>query len=161
MLNKIKGFFSGEHTLEESVQLSLETDKSGEVTTHDLHVATAVILVQVASSDEAIAREEAEAVCGVIEENLGISQELIPSLVETAVAARRQKGKIDDFINLINDRFSTDQRRLLLAMVWKIVLADNKIEKLEERMVIQLRNRLRLTFEDGQQAREMAETNKV
>ena len=157
MFKKLIGFFKGEQTIEESIKASLEQDKSGKATDQDLHIATAVLLVHVASSDQSIAREEAEIICNVMERNLGIPEEEIPPLVEMAVSARREKGKIDEFVSIINERFDVEQRVLLLSMIWKVVLADQKLEKLEDRMVTQIRNRLRLGIEDDERARAMAE----
>lgn len=161
MFRKLKKFLSGEQSLADNMNDSLAHDKLGQVTTFDLHIATAVLLVHIASADQEIAREEAEAVCTLIEKNLGIPEEDVPGLVEVAIEAKRNKGKIDEFVALINDKFNEEQRIKLLAMVWRVILADNKIEKFEDRTAVQIQNRLRLSPQHGDKARELAENNKI
>lgn len=161
MLKKIAQFFKGEASLDESVSASLEYDRSGAFVDRDLHIATAILLVQIASADQDIAREEAETVCTLMEEHLGIDDQEIPQLVEIAVAARNDKVKIDQFIDLINKKFDDSQRELLLAMIWKVVLADSKIDKFEERFIAQMKSRLQLSAAQALRARDRAEKDEV
>lgn len=157
MFGKLKSFFKGETTLEKSLQ----ADKTGQPTAHDLHVAAAVLLIEMAGSDQGIAAQEAQAVCALMGQEFGLAEETLPELVQTAVSARQQKGKIDEFVKAINANFDDSQRQRLLAMIWKIVLADGKVEKFEQRFAVQMYNRFRLSEEQAQAAREMAEQGKV
>jgi len=150
MFEKIRGFFTGE-------QSTLTVDKSGNATERDIHVATAVLLIEMAGSDNEIAREEAEAVCASIQAQFNLHEDEIPELVETAIAARSEAGKIDQFVKVVNENFNTKQRQRVLIMIWQIVLADGKIDKFEERFAKQMQARLQLSDEIAEEARILAQ----
>ena len=162
MLGKLLDFLKGgDETDSSKPPVRLEVDKSGKPTDHDLHVATVVLLIEMAGTDQEIAREEAEAVCALVQDQFGVDDAKIPEIVEIAIASRKAKGKINEFIQVINERFSDEQRTLILAMIWKIVLADGKIEKYEQNFALQMMNRLRLHDQHAEQARKMAETGQI
>ncbi|MCB0334113.1 MAG: TerB family tellurite resistance protein, partial [Bdellovibrionales bacterium] len=81
----------------------------------------------------------------------------VPELVEIAIAAKCEKGKIDEFVKAINDNFNPKQRQEILTMVWKVVLADGKIDKFEERFAAQMKTRFMLSDEQADQARAAAQ----
>jgi len=157
MFKKIMDFFGSDQSLE----VSLEQDKTGEATDHDLHVAALVLLIEMAGIDNDIAPEESMTVCQVMNEQFNLAEDELPELVEIAAAARKEQGKIDKFVASVNERFDDQQRQHLFAMIWKIVLADGKIDKFEERLSKQMRNRLRLSEDQERKAKEMVEKGLV
>ena len=166
MFKKLRDFFKGDSDdggsgKGHSAPVRLEADKSGKPTDHDLHIATVVLLIEMASSDQDIAREEAETVCNLMQAQFGIDDAKIPEIVEVAISSRKAKGKINEFVALINERFTDAQRQVILAMIWKIVIADGKIEQYEQNFANQMRNRLRLTEEIAEEARAMAEDDRI
>ena len=97
MLGKIAEFFKGEAS-------EIHVDSSGNPTDFDLHVATAVVLVEMASADSEIAPQEAEALLTVMGEQFLVADEEVPELVQIAIAAKNETGKIDDFISLMGTK---------------------------------------------------------
>ena len=157
MFKRIMDFFGGSQSLE----VSLEKDRSGETSDHDLHIATLMLLIEMAGSDSDIAPEESGTLCQLMSDKFNIPEAELPELVEIAAAARKEHGKIDQFVASVNDRFDDRQRQQVFAMIWKIVLADGKIDKYEERLGKQMRNRLRLSEEQERQAKAMVEKGLV
>jgi uncharacterized tellurite resistance protein B-like protein len=157
IFDKIKQFFSGEKQQELESLMSMS---SGDTVPRELYLAATVLLVDIASGDGAIDSSEGLVVTRTIAEQFDMAMEKIPQLVQDAVAARKSKeGKLDSFLESINQEFTESQRCRLLAMIWKVILADGNIEKGEVRLALQLRNRLRLSEEQGNHARELAEKN--
>lgn len=152
MFDKLMDFFSGQRELTSA----LDVDASGRPTEQDMHVAAAVLLVEVAGSDDHIAPQEAEAVVKMMSQQFGIDETSIPDLIKLAVIAKKEKGKIDEFVKAVNERLNEQQRQRLFAMVWKVVLADGKIDQGEERLAVQIRYRLQLTKEQALAAEKMA-----
>lgn len=157
MFSKIKEFFAGKQAL----TASLNADKDGAAANRDLHVAAAVLLIEMAGADKGVDQKEAETICAMLAREFSIPDSDIPELVQTAIAARKDKGKIDEFVKAINEHFQVRQRQTLLAMIWKVVLADGKIEKFEERLAVQMRFRFQLSEEQANEARAMAEQGEV
>jgi uncharacterized tellurite resistance protein B-like protein len=163
MLKKILGLFSGaggKETGKESLP-RITMDKLGQPVNEDIIIAISVILVHVASSDDQVAKEEAEAICSMLEYNLELPESEIPNVVQKAILGRREKGKIDDFVAVLNSSYTVEQRLRILSMAWKLVLSDNKVEKPEERTLVKLATTLYLTLEHQDQARHFAEEGAV
>ena len=157
MFEKFFDFFAGSS----EIGSALEVDGTGRPTEENLHVAAAVLLVEVAGSDDHIAPQEAEAVVKMMSQQFGLDEEEIPELIKLAVVAKKEKGKIDEFLKAINDALNEDQRKRLFAMVWKVVLADGKIDQGEERLAVAIRYRLQLSKEQALAAEKMAVEGEV
>jgi len=157
MLGKIKDFFTGE----KSLSASLQVDQEGRVTDADLMTACAVLLVEMARADKKIAAAEGETVVALMTAQFGIDKADVPELIATAMAARKEQGKIDEFVRCVNERFSPAQKQKLLAMIWKVVQSDGSVDKFEQRLAVQIRYRLQLSEEEEQEARRMAEVGEV
>ena len=154
MFEKLKDFFAGS----EKEPASLKTDQAGKATDADLQVACAVLLVEMARADKSVARQEGQAVVALMAVQFGIPEDRMPALIETAMAARKAQGKLDEFVRCINQGFSASQKQRLLAMIWKVVLADGSVDKYEERLAVQMKSRLQLSDEQAVEARRMAES---
>lgn len=153
MFSSLKDFFKG--------AASLEVTKSGEPTDRDLQVATAVLMLEMAGTDEDYAPEEIKACFAALEKQFDIDDTETLEIFEAADQARKDKEKLDHFFRMVTENFSTKQRQVVLAMVWKIVLADDIVENYEQKLASQMRQRLELTREQMEQAKDMAETGKV
>ncbi|MDC0357192.1 TerB family tellurite resistance protein [Oligoflexia bacterium] len=154
MLGKIKEFLKGEET-------EIHVDQDGNPTDEELLIATAVLLVEMASADQVIDRQEAEAVCESMQGQFGIDEERIPEIIEVAVTVRKEQGRIDEFVKAINDSFNAKQKQRVMAMIWKVVMADGKIDKFEQRFATQLKSRLQLSDEEAEAAGAMVDRGEV
>ena len=154
MLKKLKNLFSGVSPAE----ASLKADKHGQMASGDLQIAALVVLIEMASTDQAIAPAEAQSVCALMAKEFEIDDAVLPDLVKRAIEARKATEKIDSFVKKINEGFNVHQRQRLLAMIWNIVLADGKVDKFEQRFAVQMYNRLQLTADQAASARALAES---
>lgn len=148
MFKKVSEFLKGD--------VKINIDASGNATEEDLQIATGVLLLQMAGSDADFAPEEVRTIFKVMKEQFKIEEGELKPLLEQANLLREEKGRIDEFVNLVNANFNLKQRQKVLAMVWKVVLADGKIDKFETRYATQLKFRLQLTDQEAKEAHEMA-----
>ena len=153
MFNKLKDFFSG--------GANLEVDQSGQASNEELQIATAVLLLEMAGADDDFAPEEIQACFRTMEKQFGIEDTNTLEIMEKAQTLRDERGKIDTFVKAINDNFSDKQKQLILAMIWKVIIADELIEKYEQRFAEQLRNRLQLSNEQSEEAKTLALEGRV
>ena len=137
MLKKITQYFTGEATL--------ETDLKGKPTTKDVQLATAVLLLEMAGRDNDYAPEEVKAMADALKAQFHINDEEVVSFLESAESLRGQTAKIDRFIETINTRFSVKQKQLIMAMIWHVARADQRVDVKEQRFSLELKNRLHLT----------------
>ena len=161
MFKHIKYFFQGKSSLKD--QLGKESKGAADPKEVKIHInnlqqiATAVLLVEVAAADNEIVKQEAEAVCRVMQHQLGIPEDEVPQLVEIAVESRKKSGKIDEFVEILADRLGIRERQVILAMIWKVVIADGKIDDFEKEFAADIQYRFRLTDAQGKEARKMAD----
>ena len=153
MFENIKSFFRGE--------ASLRMDEIGEPSSRDLQIATGVLLLNIAGADNDYAPEEVQGIYAMMEDQFNITDQETLSILEEADKLRQEKGRMDEFINAVNKHFSEEQRQLILAMIWKVVIADEMIENYEQRFASELRQCLQLSREQAEVAKQMALEEKV
>ena len=156
MFNKLVEFFQSSEK-----KSSLVVDSSGTPTDQDLIIAAAVLLVEMACADSDFAPSEEMAIGDLLSKHFKIDSDEIDAIVKAAIAARGREEKIDSFVKCINEHFSMVQRQKLLAMLWKVILDDSKIDKYEQRLAVQMKFRFQLTDAQAQKARALAEDGKV
>ncbi len=147
MFNKIKDYFEKD--------LPLDVDESGDPTDKDVKLATAVLLLEMAGSDNDYAPEETRTIAKTMCNQFNIEDSEILSLLTEADALRNKEQKIDSFVEAINNSFHVSQKRKVMAMIWKVVVADKEIDKFEERFTTQMKFRLKLTDEDVEEAKAL------
>lgn len=153
MLSRIKEFFLGD--------ASIAIDASGTPSSVDLQTATGILLLEMAAADHEIADDEMEAIFSTLQQQFDIGDDDIKELIQIGSGLRQNRSKVNEFIGLINDNFADDQRRLILAMVWKVVIADGKVDDFEKKLASELMTRLNLSHADAERARKMAEIGDV
>lgn len=153
MLNSISDFLKGKTTL--------HIDASGNPTSEDILIATSIILLEMAGSDDDYAPEEVQTIFKVMQDQFNIQKGDVYNILNQAKELREESEKIDEFIAVINANFKAPQRQLILAMVWKVVFADGEVEKFEERFANQLQHRLQLTPDEAKRAKEMAKKGEI
>lgn len=139
---------------------SLTSNKGGEESLHDLELATAVLLLQMAGADDDYAPEEVRTIKNTIQGQFGLDKDQSQALLEEADALRSAK-KIDDFVSDLNENYNDRQRQLIFALVWKVVVADAVIQKYEQKFAAELRLRLDLSRDQADEAKRMVHSNKI
>ncbi len=165
-IDKIRRFLSSdeEGATEEKELLNdflLGVDSTGQATGKALQVAVLVLLIKLSGMDKGVDNSEAEAVTSLITKQFGLADDQMPSLVELAIDAQRHRGKIDHFVNAINGQFSTQQRERIYAMLWKVVLADGKVDEFESHFCNEICQAFALTPENITNAKQLAESGKL
>ena len=153
MLERIKEFFIGD--------ASIAIDKNLTPTDGDLQVATCILLLRMAAADDEIAQEELATIVEDLERQFDLPQAQIDQLMEVSNTLNWESERVDEFIKLINSKFEEDQRRLVLAMVWKVVIADGKVDAFEKKFASELAVQLQLDEKQALRAKEMARKGDV
>jgi len=155
MFEKVDQFFEGKESLEKA------GDQAAQPTERDLHIATAVLLVEIASADRKIAPREGEAVVATMSKVFGLPEKETPELVKIAIASRKEKGRVDEFLDCVSRKFDQSRKLQVLAMLWKVVIADGAVDKLEQRMLRRIKETMQLSDADAEEALRMAQHGEV
>lgn len=113
-----------------------------------IQVATCVVLLEVAKSDDEFSSIEKATITAILKKEFQISAEAIEELME--IAKKRRKESIDlwEFTHLINENYSIEEKIKIVETAWKVIYADDKLDKYEDHLVHKLARLLRLRHSD-------------
>lgn len=113
-----------------------------------VQVATCVILLEVAKSDDEFNSIEKATIEAVIRKDFGISTEAIEELMH--IASRKREESIDlwEFTHLINENYSKEEKRKIVEAAWRVIYADEKLDSYEDHFVHKLAKLLQLDHND-------------
>jgi|688.fasta_scaffold881132_1 uncharacterized tellurite resistance protein B-like protein len=131
---------------------------NGHRTPFQLQVAIAVVLLEAASADdEGLKPEELSEISAQGVSQFGLSGEEVGHLLMVAGMLRKEEEKRKTLMSTIERSFSHDQKVALMALVWRVLLADKKMDEGEGSVAVILRKELGLSMEAAVGARAMAE----
>jgi uncharacterized tellurite resistance protein B-like protein len=138
---------------------SLTQAADGKPTDKDVLIAVGILLLDVAGSDEDYAPEETDTIFEVMEKHFNISNEKALEVLETADKLReRDRSAV---VEVINQNFSAQQKERVFAIIWRVIVADGRVDRLESRLAAELRTRLQLTEEQVERAKKAVEIGQL
>ncbi|HEY8519588.1 MAG TPA: TerB family tellurite resistance protein [Gammaproteobacteria bacterium] len=100
-----------------------------------LRIATAVLLVEVARADYAEDVAEDEAVFHLVKGFFDLSDEEAELIVREARAAADHAASLQSFTRELHERLTLDEKRRVIEMLWRVALADERLDKHEDHLV--------------------------
>lgn len=149
MFKNLRGFIDGEATL--------AVDKDGMPTERDLMIGVVMLLLELSHGDSHLAPEEVTELVRNMNREFALQDHEIADLMEVAEVLRKNRGKVEHFIETVNSHYDDEQRQVILAMLWRLIRADGRIEKSEQQLAIKLRTVLNLSLEQAVRAVQMSE----
>jgi uncharacterized tellurite resistance protein B-like protein len=135
MLKKIQAFFAAEES----------NDVDDEAA---LHLAAAVLLIEVAKSDHTLRDTEIERLEGVLRRDWGLDDSDLSELVSVAQDAADANASLHEQIALINGNFSAQQKLSLVRGLWEVAYADSKLHHHEELLIRRLADLMYVSHTD-------------
>jgi uncharacterized tellurite resistance protein B-like protein len=124
----------------ESVFDSHGASQSGivEDDTQRIRIATAVILLEVANSDDEFSDSELDTVVSILKDNFRLSDEEVAELL--AVSNEEREGSVDmwHFANIINENYTEQEKYTVMENIWRVIYADGRLDKYEDHIVHKL-----------------------
>ena len=114
----------------------------------DENLACAILLVEISYSDFEIDQSEIESMTYLFEKNFKIPREKSEWLRDKALNLHKDTNCLRQYIKIINEKFSKDQKRQFMNMAWEIAKADNAIDKHEEHRIRKLSEMLYIDHKD-------------
>jgi uncharacterized tellurite resistance protein B-like protein len=103
-----------------------------------LLVATAVILLEVALSDDEYTESERELIVKILREKFGLDDESVDELIRISEEQRRESIDLWYFTEIINSRYDSEEKFRVMEMVWQVIYADGRLDKYEDHIVHKL-----------------------
>ncbi len=134
---------------------SQERDESERV-----QMATCVILLEVARSDDEFSSIEKATIAAIFKKDFGISAEAIEEMMKIAQRKREESIDIWEFTHLINENYSKEEKKKIVEATWKVIYADDKLHSYEDHFVHKLATLLQLRHSDLIEAKLKAKYEK-
>jgi len=124
-----------------------------------LHLAAAVLLVEVAKADHSFAESEIERLAAVLRGHWGLTETDLVDLVRVARDTAEVDASLHTQIDLINRRFTAGQKLDLVRGLWEVALADGHIHHHEELLIRRIADLIYVSHTDFIQAKHRALDN--
>lgn len=134
----------------------LARDARGEPVDLELKAAAAVVLLEAAYGDETYAWKEDRALVRGLEHAFGIGRRETLELLGRAQEIRPPVVPLDEVIEVLATRLGEEQRRRVLALVWRVIDADAVLQSWEAAFAAHVTRALGLSPEQGEEARALA-----
>jgi len=113
-----------------------------------VQIATCVILLEVARSDDEFSSIEKATIEAIFKKDLEISEEAIEEMMEIAKRKREESIDIWEFTHLINENYSKEEKKKIVEAAWKVIYADDRLHSYEDHFVHKLAKLLQLRHSD-------------
>jgi uncharacterized tellurite resistance protein B-like protein len=138
----------------------LREDREGNPADLEVQAATAILLLEAAHGDEEYAWREHRTILRGLERGFGIGKDEVRNLLGRAQEIRPPVVKLADVTELLTARYTPEQRRAIVALLWKVIDADAVLEPWEEVFGNHVARAVGLSPEEAQAARRGEETGR-
>ena len=135
MLKKIQAFFAAD-------------DEAAVDDEAVLHLAAAILLVEVAKSDHSVGEVEIDRLKGVLQRDWALDDADLSELVAVARDSAEANASLHQQIALINGSFSPRQKQNLVRGLWEVAYADDQLHHHEELLIRRLADLMHVSHTD-------------
>lgn len=115
--------------------LGSESTATGEVQDRALELACAALMFEVARADFSVETTEQDAVTSLLTAQFNLSADEVSTITEAAIEQADAATCLFEFTRTLNELASAEQKRNLLAMMWRVAMADNALSRYEEHVI--------------------------
>lgn len=149
MIDAIKQFLQKERERDTSVSAM---DKQ-----QLIKMAAAVLFVEVMHADHKVDKRERQVVKQALQESFSLSSNEAEELFQLAEERIKEVTSLHEFTTILHGRLTNEEKVMLLEQIWRIVLADNDVDKYEEHLVRRIAELLYIKHTDYIRAKLNAE----
>ncbi|MCC6220967.1 MAG: TerB family tellurite resistance protein [Deltaproteobacteria bacterium] len=153
MFNNLEEFFK--------TGASLVVDKTGQPTPSELRIATVCLLIKAGSLDGYFHSDEFDSLVSTLNREFELSNEEAGYNLEVGGLLVDDEVKIESFIKAINANFEESQKVAIIAMMWRVMLADGLVSSHEAAFASRTAKLLGLNQKHIELARDMIEDGQV
>lgn len=115
---------------------------------HELELAAASLLIEVARADFHCSEQELEAAAGGLRACFGFDAAESRRLLERAVDRHREQTSLYPFVKLINEHCTAEEKSRLVEALWRVAFADYQVDKYEEHQIRRIAELLHVPHKD-------------
>lgn len=126
----------------------VESEQSEQEEHERVQLATCIILLEVAKSDDEFSSIEKTTITAILKKKFDISNEAVEELMEMAHRKRDESVDFWEFTHLVNQNYTKEEKKKIVESAWRVIYADEKLDAYEDHLVHRLANLLQLDHSD-------------
>jgi uncharacterized tellurite resistance protein B-like protein len=130
--------------LKQLLRDALGEDQPGAEGGHDLRLATAALLLEMARADREETPEERQTAEAMLARHFSIEREAAEGLLARAEQSLHHAVSLYEFTRVLNDTLSAAERRTVVEMVAEVAATDGRFDKHEQHLLAKLADLLHL-----------------
>jgi uncharacterized tellurite resistance protein B-like protein len=115
---------------------------------HALRLATATLLFEVVRADGKVTDEERSVMQAAVQSVFGLEANENRELMELAEAESRAAISLYEFTQVVDEAFSSDQKKRVVELLWLVAFADTQKDALEEHLIRKISGLLHVPHPD-------------
>ena len=115
---------------------------------HALRVATALLLIEVARADDATDLKEDTTILTSLRELFALDEGAVELLVEEARTTADRAVELQQFTRRLHEQLSDAEKQRVVEMLWRVALADSKLDMHEDHLVRRIADLLYVRHSD-------------
>jgi uncharacterized tellurite resistance protein B-like protein len=116
----------------------------GSTPEHRLHLATAVLLVEVMRADRETTAAERRSVLGVLRQRFALADDEVARLLELAEHSAKNATDFHAFTSALNERLDHEQKVRVVEAMWAVAYADGQLSAHENHVLWRVADLLHL-----------------
>ena len=121
-----------------------------------LELTCAALMFEVARADFAVEATELDTVNALLTEQFDLAPEELLSVTEQAAQQADAATCLYEFTRTLNELASVEEKRALLAMMWRVAMADDVLSRYEEHLIRKVADLLYVPHSDFMAAKQQA-----
>jgi len=113
-----------------------------------IRMAAAVLFVEVMHADHQVDKRERQIVMRALLESFSLSRKDAEELLQQAEERVKDVTSLHEFTSLLHTRLSNEEKVMLVEQIWRIILADDDVDKYEEHLVRRIAELLYVSHRD-------------
>lgn len=115
---------------------------------HRLQLASAALLMELASADHEFSEDERATLEQILRESHGLSQQELQQLWQLAEEEKANATSLYQFTALFNEHYDYPAKLQLLARLWQVAYADGRLDRYEEHTIRKIADLLYVSHKD-------------
>jgi uncharacterized tellurite resistance protein B-like protein len=121
--------------LRDLVSKKLDAKQGADGREHGVRLATAALLVEMVRADAQTLWEEATALHGLLARHFKLAPDEVRALIAAAEREADAAVSLHGFTKLMNETLDATEKAMVLELMWRVALADQKLDRYEEHLV--------------------------
>ena len=118
--------------LDKLFKKSSESESNDDLDTHQLQLATCILLIEVSKSDDDYDKVEQEKIISLIKDKFSLTDNEIEEVFSISNDRHNKMISLFEWTDIINKECSYDQKLVIIGFMWDIAFIDSKIDKYED-----------------------------